>query len=54
MFCNFAWPHYNINLFISGVRVAVDPRNPIIAIDEAFEKLEVHSIAHQLVNIEVL
>lgn len=36
-----------------GVRVAVDPRNPIIAIDEAFEKLEVHSIGHQLINIEV-
>lgn len=36
-----------------GLRVAVDPRNPIIAVDEQFEKIDVHSINHELLNIEV-
>lgn len=36
-----------------GLRVSVDPRNPIIAVDEAFEKLDVHSITHKLLAIEV-
>jgi TLD len=43
----------HIRGYPKGFRVAVDPRNPIIAIDEQFEKLDVHSIAHTLVNIEV-
>lgn len=43
----------HIRGYPKGLRVAVDPRNPIIAIDEAFEKLDVHSIAHTLMNIEV-
>lgn len=43
----------SIRGYPKGLRVAVDPRNPIIAIDEQFEKLEVHSIAHKLQNIEV-
>lgn len=43
----------HIRGYPKGLRVAVDPRNPIIAVDEAFEKLDVHSIAHDLLNIEV-
>lgn len=34
-------------------RVAVDPRNPIVAVNEDFEKIDVHSITHDLLNIEV-
>lgn len=36
-----------------GLRVAVDPRNPIIAVDEPFENLDVHAMAHTLLSIEV-
>lgn len=36
----------HIRGYPKGLRVAVDPRNPIIAVDEAFEKIDVHSIAH--------
>lgn len=43
----------HIRGYPKGLRVAVDPRNPIIAIDENFEKVDVHSIAHNLLNIEV-
>lgn len=43
----------HIRGYPKGLRVAVDPRNPIIAIDEHFEKIDVHSIAHDLLNIEV-
>lgn len=43
----------HIRGYPKGLRVAVDPRNPIIAVDEHFEKLDVHSIAHDLLNIEV-
>lgn len=43
----------HIRGYPKGLRVAVDPRNPIIAVDEAFEKLDVHSITHDLLNIEV-
>lgn len=43
----------HIRGYPKGLRVAVDPRNPIIAVDEHFEKIDVHSIAHDLLNIEV-
>lgn len=43
----------HIRGYPKGLRVAVDPRNPIIAIDEHFDKLDVHSMAHDLLNIEV-
>lgn len=43
----------HIRGYPKGLRVAVDPRNPIIAVDEQFEKLDVHSISHELINIEV-
>ena len=43
----------HIRGYPKGLRVAVDPRNPIIAVDEHFEKLDVHSITHTLLNIEV-
>lgn len=43
----------HIRGYPKGLRVAVDPRNPIIAVDEHFEKVDVHSIAHDLLNIEV-
>lgn len=43
----------HIRGYPKGLRVAVDPRNPIIAVDEHFEKVDVHSISHDLVNIEV-
>lgn len=43
----------HIRGYPKGLRVAVDPRNPIIAIDENFEKLDVHSISHNLLDIEV-
>lgn len=36
-----------------GLRVATDPRNPIIAIDEQFEKVDVHAMSHNLLSIEV-
>lgn len=43
----------HIRGYPKGLRVAVDPRNPIIAVDEHFEKVDVHSISHNLLNIEV-
>lgn len=43
----------SIRGYPKGVRVAVDPRNPIIAIDEHFEKLDVYSISNSLIAIEV-
>ena len=43
----------HIRGYPKGLRVAVDPRNPIIAVDDHFEKVDVHSISHDLLNIEV-
>lgn len=43
----------HIRGYPKGLRVAVDPRNPIIAIDEHFEKMDVHAMAHTLLAIEV-
>lgn len=43
----------HIRGYPKGLRVAVDPRNPIIALDEHFDKLDVHSMAHDLLHIEV-
>lgn len=43
----------HIRGYPKGLRVAVDPKNPIIAVDEQFEKIDVHSIAHNLLDIEV-
>lgn len=43
----------HIRGYPKGLRVSVDPRNPIIAVDENFEKLDVHSMAHDLLCIEV-
>lgn len=42
----------HIRGYPKGMRVAVDPRNPIIAVDEHFEKLDVHAMAHDLLSIE--
>jgi hypothetical protein len=33
--------------------VGVDPRNPIIAIDEHFNKVDIYSISYELLTIEV-
>jgi TLD len=43
----------HIRGYPKGLRVAVDPRNPIISIDEHFEQLDVHAIGHTLQTIEV-
>lgn len=43
----------HIRGYPKGLRVAVDPKNPIISINEDFEKVDVHSIAHNLLDIEV-
>lgn len=50
---NILFLNTHIRGYPKGLRVAVDPRNPIIAVNEDFEKLDVHSIAHDLLNIEV-
>lgn len=43
----------HIRGYPKGLRVAVDPRNPIIAIDEHFENVDVHAMVHSLLSIEV-
>lgn len=43
----------HIRGYPKGLRVAVDPRNPIIAVDEHFENVDVHAIKHSLLSIEV-
>lgn len=43
----------HIRGYPKGLRFAVDPRNPIVAVDEHFEKVDVHSISHNLLSIEV-
>lgn len=36
-----------------GLRVGVDPRNPILAVNEQFDKLDVYSISNELFSMEV-
>lgn len=43
----------HIRGYPKGLRVATDPRNPIIAVDEHFENVDVHAMAHTLLSIEV-
>lgn len=43
----------HIRGYPKGLRVAVDPRNPIISVDEHFENIDVHAMAHILLSIEV-
>ncbi|CRK87336.1 CLUMA_CG001138, isoform A [Clunio marinus] len=43
----------HIRGYPKGFRVAVDPRNPIISVNEDFERVDIHSITHNLLNIEV-
>lgn len=43
----------SIRGYPKGLRVGVDPRNPIIAVDEHFEKLDIYSITNSLITLEV-
>lgn len=43
----------SIRGYPKGVRVGVDPRNPIVSIDEHFEKFDVYSISSNLMTLEV-
>lgn len=43
----------HIRGYPKGLRVATDPRNPIIAVDEHFENVDVHAMSHILLSIEV-
>lgn len=43
----------HIRGYPKGLRVATDPRNPIIAVDEHFENVDVHAMPHILLSIEV-
>lgn len=43
----------HIRGYPKGLRVATDPRNPIIAVDEHFENIDVHAMNHSLLSIEV-
>lgn len=43
----------HIRGYPKGLRVATDPRNPIIAVDEYFENVDVHAMNHTLLSIEV-
>lgn len=50
---NILYLNTSIRGYPKGLRGASDPRKPIVAVDEHFEKIDINGVRSELLSIEV-